>query len=152
MKEFSKEKIEIGGTEYTLFLNRKGIVAWEKFCEEENKKIAHMKEQYASLIKEAENSSELKDDTNPFDGLDAMDDIDEQAKIITKSFQRLYWIMFYTEHQLKISEAEDLYNQACEEYGENALIALAQQMVEDASSDKVTNKELKNLAALRPTK
>ena len=29
MQEFSKEKIEIAGVEYTLFLNRKGILSWE---------------------------------------------------------------------------------------------------------------------------
>lgn len=152
MKEFSKEKIEIGGTEYTLFLNRKGIVAWEKYCEEENKKISEMKEQYANLIKDAETPSELTDDANPFEGLEAMDELEAQAEIITKSFKRLYWIMLYTDHQLKVSEAEDLYDKACEEYGENALVSLAQQMIQDASSDRVTNKQLKNLAALRPTK
>ena len=152
MKEFSKETIEIDGKEYSLFLNRKGIVAWEKFCEDENKKIAEMQNKYSNLLQNAENSNELKDDTNPFEGLEAMDDLEEQAKIITKSFQRLYWIMLYTEHQLKVSEVEELYNQACEEYGEDALVSLGKQMIEDASSDRVTNKELKNLAALRPTK
>ena len=30
MKELSKEIIEVNGKEYTLFLNRKGLVAWEK--------------------------------------------------------------------------------------------------------------------------
>ena len=152
MKEFSKETIEIDGKEYSLFLNRKGIVAWEKFCEDENKKIAEMQNKYSNLLQNAENSNELNDDTNPFEGLEAMDDLEEQAKIITKSFQRLYWIMLYTEHQLKVSEVEKLYNQACEEYGEDALVSLGKQMIEDASSDRVTNKELKNLAALRPTK
>ena len=29
-KNISEEKIEIGGVEYTLFLNRTGIVNWEK--------------------------------------------------------------------------------------------------------------------------
>jgi hypothetical protein len=153
LKEFSKETIEIDGKEYTLFLNRKGIVAWEKFCESENKKIAELREKYASLIDKEETPTEISDETNPFDGLEAFDELDEQQEVITKSFKRLYWIMLYTEHKLPLSEVETLYDKASEEYGENNLIALAQQMIDDASIDKVTkDKELKNLTALRPTK
>lgn len=153
MKEFSKETIEIDGKEYTLFLNRKGIVAWEKYSEAENKKIAELREKYASLIDKEEASNEITDETNPFDGLEAFDELDEQQEVITKSFKRLYWIMLYTEHKLPLSEVETLYDKASEEYGENNLIALAQQMIDDASIDKVTkDKELKNLTALRPTK
>ena len=33
MKEFSKEIIEIDGKEYTLFLNRLGVVAFERYTE-----------------------------------------------------------------------------------------------------------------------
>lgn len=153
MKEFSKETIEIDGKEYTLFLNRKGIVAWEKFCETENKKIAELRKKYANLIDKDKNSTEITDETNPFDGLEAFDELDEQQEVITKSFKRLYWIMLYTEHKLPLSEVETLYDKASEEYGETNLIALAQQMIDDASIDKVTkDKELKNLTALRPTK
>ena len=35
MKELSKETINIGGEDYTLFLNRKGIVAWEKYSKKD---------------------------------------------------------------------------------------------------------------------
>ena len=51
MKEFSKETIEIGGKEYTLFLNRAGIVAWEKFCKEYQKKTIEMQEKYKKVDK-----------------------------------------------------------------------------------------------------
>ena len=39
MKDISTNVIEIDGKEYTLFLNRKGIVAHEKYCIEEDKKL-----------------------------------------------------------------------------------------------------------------
>ena len=37
MQEFSKEKIEIAGVEYTLFLNRKGILSWENITKASKK-------------------------------------------------------------------------------------------------------------------
>ena len=72
MKELSKEIIEIGGKEYTLFLNRKGIVAWEKYTRQEEEKYQELQKKYASLDLDniIENFDELDDKTNPFEGLE----------------------------------------------------------------------------------
>lgn len=151
MNEFSKEIIEINNQEYTLFLNRKGIIAWEKFCKDESKKAEELKTKYDKIIDNP--SVEINDETNPFDGLEEIDNFDEDKQLISTMFKRLYWIMLYTEHKFTIVQASKLYDMACEEYGETNIIALGQQMMEDANKDMVTNKnELKNLSALRPQK
>lgn len=148
MNEISKEKIEIGGDEYTLFLNRKGLVAWEKFCKDNFEQINGLQEKYKDLTTEVE----LTDDTNPFDGIDNIDEADEDSKILTETFKRLYWIMLYTEHQFSVSKAGELYDKACEEYGEVQIIQLGQQMIEDMNKNNVQTTELKNLSALRQKK
>lgn len=151
MKEFSKELIEIDGVDYTLFLNRKVIVAWEKFCKEINNKLHDLHEKYKNIV--IDGDFEIKDDTNPFEGLDEIDDLEKDEELISKSYKRLYWLMFYTEHQLSETKSNELYERASEIYGETNLIELANQMIEDANKDRlVQQQELKNLKALRPKK
>lgn len=153
MKETSEEKIEIGGKEYTLFINRKGIVAWEKFAKEENEKAAAQKDKIAQLISSKE-KVDINDDTNPFEDLDEIDNLENDIETTRKSIIKLYWIMLYTNHKLSLKEVTDLYNKACEEYYELDLISLAHQMINDANSDKFNQSKsnLKNLPALKPNK
>lgn len=152
MKEFSKEFIEIDGVTYTLFLNRKGIVAWEKFCKEENEKIKKLENKYKNVVENSDKEIELNDDTNPFDGIEEMDDFDNDKELIRKTYKRLYWIMLYTEHKLSISQVDELYEKAIQEYREEDILALGQQMIEDMHKDRVSKDNLKNLTALRPKK
>lgn len=154
MNEISKEKIEINGKEYSLFLNRKGLVAWEKFCKDELEKMSNIQEKFTTITETLSNEEkvEINDDTDPFEGIENIDEVDEDSKIVTQTFKRLYWIMLYTEHKFSVSEAEKLYDDACIEYGETQLIQLAQQMIEDMNSNKVEVVELKNLKALRQKK
>nr|DAN14396.1 MAG TPA: hypothetical protein [Bacteriophage sp.] len=143
MNEISKERIEISGVEYTLFLNRQGLVSWEKYSREENAKLQEMETKYANV------SNEITDDTNPFE---AVNEELNDSEIVSKTFRKLYWIMLYTEHKLSLAQVNELYDKACEEYGEVQLIQLAQQMIEDMNIDKISKTELKNLTALRPKK
>ena len=143
MNEISKERIEISGVEYTLFLNRQGLVSWERYSREENAKLQEMETKYANV------NNEITDDTNPFE---AVNEELNDSEIISKTFRKLYWIMLYTEHKLSLAQVNELYDKACEEYGEVQLIQLAQQMIEDMNIDKISKTELKNLAALRPKK
>lgn len=155
MKDISKEIIEIDGQEYTLFLNRKGIVAWEKFCQSENEKLEEFKEKYKNITKINENSSEIEitDETNPFEGLEELEDVDEDKKVMSIIYKRLYWIMLYTEHKFSITKVNELYDIACKEYGEEQIVQLAVQMIEDINTNPFPdNKELKNLKALKPKK
>jgi hypothetical protein len=64
----------------------------------------------------------------------------------------MFWILLYTHHKLSLEKAEELFDKACEEYGRSQIIALEDQMVDDANKDRVTKENLKNLPALRPTK
>lgn len=149
MKEISQEIINVRGVDYTLFLNRKGLVAWEKFCKEENKKIEELQVKYQGLL--GDEDVEVKEDTNPFEGLDNLEEIDKDKELVTKTYKRLYWILLYTNHQMSVSDAEKWYDDATDEYGEPQLYALAQQMIEDANKDMIDEtKPVKNLQALRP--
>lgn len=151
MKEFSKEVIEIDGKEYTLFLNRKGIIAYEKFAKEEAQKAAEFEGKYKALLQEDNAADlEIKEDTNPFEGIESLDDIDDDKLLVRTLYKKLYWIMLYENHQLSLEKVGELYDMACEDYGEANIIALANQMVEEANQDNVSKKELKNLKALKP--
>lgn len=153
MKETNIEKIEIGGKEYSLFLNRKGIVAWEKYSVEENKKVIDAANKYSDCFENKDATDATIDEST--DPLKDVDDILVDDDTVSKSVRKLYWIMLYTYHKLSFNEVNKLYDEAIEDYGEDQLILLARQMLEDANRDmnKVEErKNLKNLAALRPTK
>ena len=147
MKDFSKETINIAGKDYTLFLNRKGIVAWEKYAKEENKQLENFKSKYSNFISEDE--VVINDDTNPFEDLN-LDDIDKDKEITTNSYKKLYWIMLYENHKLSLKEASDLYDKAVDDYGEQQLVDLAVQMITDANKDQLEKTEIKKLPALKP--
>lgn len=148
MKDFSKEIINIDGEDYTLFLNRKGIIAWEKYANEENSKLSEISKKYDNIL---DNNAEITDDTNPFEDIE---DIEEDVNTVSNTYKKLYWIMLYENYKFSLSKASELYDKAVEEYGEGQIIALGNQMIEDANIDKFAkdNSELKNLTALRPKK
>lgn len=150
MKEFSKEVIEIAGEEYTLFLNRKGIIAWEKFAKEENEKSQQLQKKYKDFI--LDEKIEITDGTNPFENLEEIDDMESDTAVVSKSFRKLYWIMLYENHKLSLNEVNNLYDKAIKEYGEQQLIQLATQMIEEANINKMEEPtELKKLPALKPS-
>lgn len=158
MKEFSQEKIEIAGKEYTLFLNRKGIIAFETFVKQEQEKIQDISKKL--LSKNLELKTKVTDNnTNPFEDEDVVEVenlMDETKNANTKIYQKMYWILLYTNHKLSQDEVAKLYETACDEYGEEQIVALADQMVEDANKNmyekEKSDKELKKLTALRPKK
>lgn len=145
MNEISKERIEISGVEYTLFLNRKGILSWERYSNEELLKLQNIQETYKTITKNVK----IEDGINPFE---TFDNFEEDTSNISKAYKKLFWIMLYNEHKLDYSVASELYDKACEEYGETQVIALEQQMFEDVNIDRISKTELKNLTALRPKK
>lgn len=151
MKEFGKEIIEIDGKEYTLFLNRKGILTWEKITNA-IRKAEEIDNKYKNLESIGSNQEiEIKDGDNPFELADNVKlDIEEDSEAMLTMYKKLYWIMLYEEHKLDYKVVESLWEKAVEEYGVDQLVELAFQMMEDANTDK-TNK-IKNLKALRPKK
>lgn len=151
MKEFGKEIIEIDGKEYTLFLNRKGILTWEKITNA-IRKAEEIDNKYKNLESIGSNEEiEIKDGDNPFELADNVKlDIEEDNEAMLTMYKKLYWIMLYEEHKLDYKVVESLWEKAVEEYGVDQLVELAFQMMEDANTDK-TNK-IKNLKALRPKK
>ena len=90
MKEFSKETINIDGVDYTLFLNRKGIVAWESITKE-SKKQNSLKSKLEELNIESEKEIEIKSGDNPFEisGAEAILETEEETK---QYYKKLFWI------------------------------------------------------------
>jgi L-lactate utilization protein LutC len=149
MKEYSQEIIEIDGTEYTLFLNRAGILAWERYAKSENENVFKLRELYNEISKEGE--VEITDETDP---LKDTDSLLKMAEFTLNSYRKLYWIMLRTNYsKMTYNEATELFDKAIKEYGREQVIALGDQMVRDANTDRVTseNTEIKKLTALRPT-
>ena len=144
----SEETIEIGGKEYKLFLNRKAILNWEHLTHP-----TEMSKKYQNLIgSETETDFELKDDTNPLEMFGEVDtELDKALTEMTDIYAKFYWVALYQNHQLSVSEAKELFDQAVEEYGIDQLIQLANQMLENANKDLV-GKSTKNLKALKSTK
>ena len=84
MKDFSKEIINIDGEDYTLFLNRKGIIAWEKYANEENSKLSEISKKYDNIL---DTNAEITEDTNPFEDIE---DIEEDVNTASNSYKKLY--------------------------------------------------------------
>ena len=148
MKEFSKEIINIDGVDYTLFLNRKGIVAWENITKA-TKRQNELRDKIKGLKSDEE--IEIKAGDNPFEisGADDILEAEEQSKTY---YKKLFWIMFYENHKLDYKDVEVLFDKAVTEYGYESLIELSLQMLEDANINQSENNELKKLTALRPKK
>ena len=148
MKNLSEEVINIGGKDYTLFLNRKGVLAWEKYAGEENSKVAEIQNQMDNIFNGK--NAEIKKGLNPFDDIDEPNG-DENDKLVSQSYRKLYWIMLYTHHKLEFEDANKLYDEAIKEYGEAQLVALGVQMINDINDNKFEEQqEPKKLQALKP--
>ena len=145
-KNISEEVIEIDGTEYTLFLNRTGLVSWEKLTNAE-KTAKDYNEKYATT---QSSDVEITDDMNPLEvfGADLDEDLDEMLDMYVK----FYWVVLYTHHKLPLSEVKVLFEKAVNEYGIEQLAQLANQMIEQINTDMFQNTEIKNLKALKPKK
>ena len=65
-------------------------------------------------------------------------------------YVKWYWIALYTNHKLTLSEVNDLFTKAEEEYGIEQLIELANKMTEQANKNQ--NANLKKLEALNQMK
>lgn len=158
MKDISKEIIEIDGKEYTLFLNRKGIVAYEKYCKEEYKELENVREKHKGMIASLENDEvvSIDENTDPFAGLEDISDeeVQNNIKLVRKLYTKLYWIMLYENHKLSLSAVEELYMKAVEEYGDEQVQALGDQMIAEVNIAPETEEKqnLKNLKALKPKK
>lgn len=154
MKDFSKEIINIDGVDYTLFLNRKGIVAWENITKVASK-ANDIENRYKNIgvSNNSQEAIEIKDGDNPFELAGSEESqLEKDEKELIEFYIKLYWIMLYENHKLDLTEVKILWEKAVNEYGIDQLVDLAMQMIEDANSNRTGNNELKNLKALRPKK
>lgn len=152
---FSEEHIEIDGTDYTLFLNRKGIVSWENITKV-SKKASEMEKKYKDTIVKTNNDEaiEVEDNADPFEfaGSSELDDIEKDEALLREIYIKFYWIALYTNHKLSVPQVTELFEKAEQEYGIEQLVQLANKMIEDANANRYGNKKLKKLEALNQTK
>lgn len=155
MQEFSKEIIEIDGKEFTLFLNRKGLVSWENITKI-TKKADQLNKKYKDTINSFNDDLpiDVNDTDNPFDYAkdEELEELSKDEEELRDIYIKFYWIALYENHKLSLSEAKELFEKAEKEYGLEQLMLLANQMIEDANKNKYGNTELKKLTALHQTK
>lgn len=155
MLQLSTEIIEIDGKEYTLFLNRAGIVSWEKITKL-SKESEKMQEKYKKLTKDEDDDKpiEVKDGDNPFDLADdkLLEDLEEDEARLKEIYIKFYWIALYQNHKLPISTVRELFEKAEKEYGLEQLMNLANQMIENINDNRYGKKPVKKLKALKPIK
>ena len=148
----SEKRIEIDGEDYTLFLNRKGIASWENITKF-SKKIKELNKKYEETVEKIDDKPiEVEDNSNPFDYSDTneIQDLEKDEQELRDIYVKWYWIALYTNHKLTLSEVNDLFTKAEEEYGIEQLIELANKMTEQANKNQ--NANLKKLEALNQTK
>ncbi len=142
MRELSTEIIEIGGKEYTLFLNRKGLVAWESSAKV-SKSLMELKGKYNANDDE---EIEFDGNANPFELYASKEqEIAKDEQNIRESFIKFYWIALYEKHALNYDKVTELFEKAEKEYGIEQLMQLAQQMIRDVNTNNFEPKKLKAL-------
>ena len=153
VNNISEKHIEIDGKDYTLFLNRKGLVSWENITKF-SKKIQELNTKYQNTVAEIsdEEPINVEDNSNPFDFSETKEikDLEKDEEELRQIYIKWYWIALYTNHKLTVSEVTELFKKAEEEYGIEQLIELANKMTEQINVNKNTN--LKKLEALNQTK
>lgn len=151
MNKVSEEIIEIDGKEYSLFLNRDGIVAWELYSQREQKKAKEKFDELKPYIeKVANNEFNVNDDVDPLKIGEEINSVSNGEQETVELYRILYWIMLSKNHHFKFEEASKLFDKAIEEYGTEQIILLGVQMINDANVDKYGKS--KNLPALRQQK
>lgn len=145
MNKVSEEIIEIDGKEYTLWINRAGIVNWEKATKLQAT-AKDLGEKYNNTDLENGEVSEEEFETNPF----GENDYDADEEHLIDIYRKFYFMALFKNHNLSKQEAGELFDKALEEYGIDQLAELAQKMIETAN--KNNNSNLKNLKALQSTK
>jgi hypothetical protein len=147
MKELNTEVIEIGGKEYTLFLNRKGVVAFENASKLVNV-ASEMTKKYKNNVTDDE---EIDGNVNPLEEYGENSELENDVQKMREVFTKFYWIALYENHKLTLDEVKPLFEEAENEYGLEQLVELANQMIEDVNKEPERT-SLKKLTALRPKK
>lgn len=143
MKNLSTETIEVEGKEYTLFLNRKGVVAFEKISKA-LETISNLEKKYY-----VDEDIEVDPNVNPVETY-GTDSVEEDEKVIKNVFTKFYWIVLTENHHFNLEQTTEWFEKAINEYGSDQLISLAYQMIEDVNKVEEGTTELKKLKALRP--
>ena len=105
MQEFSKEKIEIDGTEYTLFINRKGILSWENITKA-SKKAEEAEIRNKDIMERIKSDEEIdvEDNANPFDysNDEELDRLEAEVESLKEIYIKFYWIVLEVMKKIQV--------------------------------------------------
>lgn len=101
------EIIELGGTEYTVELNRDSFIQIDKICN-----ISKSMQILNRGLYEYMDDQELDDNYNPFENITTDEDIEKEIKlkenVLRKITTRAFFIWLYPNHKLSLSQVSEI--------------------------------------------
>ena len=141
----NQEILVVGGKEYTLSLNRKGIEAIEKYTN-----LSKKKDELKALSNQVMSGEYIKDiplDADPFaDVGDIEDNLEETMELL----KRTLWICLWENHKMNIEETRELLIQIIDEDKLEELNQVIEKLSEGVN--KLPADYLKNTKALTAQK
>lgn len=137
----NQEILVVGGKEYILSLNRKGVEAIEKYTNLSKKKADLMK------IANKDNSKYIEEiplDEDPFANLeDTQDEIEETMELL----KRTLWVCLWENHKMNIEQVRELIVEIIDEDKIDELNSAIEKLTEGVN--KTPSSYLKNTKALK---
>lgn len=136
------KEIELNGNKYILELNRESFAQIDKIC--------NIRKMYNQLSKEPyEYVDDINDDYNPMEDIPDLEDMQKQAEEkmenIKKLYERAFFIWLYPNHELKISEVQEILKPYFEDEEKFAwLDDLFNETMEDCVKVQENKESLKN--------
>lgn len=137
----NQEILVVGGKEYILSLNRKGVEAIEKYTNLSKKKADLMK------IANKDNSKYIEEiplDEDPFANLeDTQDEIEETMELL----KRTLWVCLWENHKMNIEQVRELIVEIIDEDKIDELNSVIEKLTDGVN--KTPSSYLKNTKALK---
>lgn len=141
----NQEILVVGGKEYILSLNRKGVEAIEKYTNLSKKKDRLMK--IGKETKE-EYKEEIALDEDPF--ADLGDDMDDDIEETMELLKRTLWVCLWENHHMNIEQVRELIIEIIDEDKLDELNDVISKLTDGVNS--TPKGYLKNTKALRASK
>lgn len=141
------ETITVGGEEYILTLNRKGIEAIEKYTRLKDKADGIREFAQKGLI---EHVDEISLDEDPF--ADVQDNAEEKMNEVLELIKRVLWICLWDTHHLNIEQVRELIVKIIDENKLDELNDKIEKLVQNATKEQTSGDYLKNMKALKAQK
>lgn len=140
----NQEILTVGGKEYTLTLNRKGVEAIEKYTNL-SKKREKLEKLSVKNGKTDEYIENISLDEDPFANIS--DDVEENLEETMELLKRTLWICLWEKHHMNIEEVRELIVKIIDEDKLDELNSAIEKLTEGVN--KTPSDYLKNTKALK---